>query len=198
MIKIGVFILPNKNLEQKIIKYKKEIKKNFGDQKYLSHLPHCTLCVVNTSKNSIKNIKKEKIFISKFKKEYRIKNYDVFYDDPITKGNTVVFKIEKNKFLKELQLQILKNLQKHVLKIKKDFKNLKMKNNFKKFGYPFVNSNWKPHYTIASISKKIKQKKFLKVFKNFRKRNINQKVKNIYFFQIKKNRHRLICIKKIN
>ena len=73
-----------------------------------------------------------------------------------------------------------------------------MKNNFKKFGYPFVNSNWKPHYTIASISKKIKQKKFLKVFKNFRKRNINQKVKNIYFFQIKKNRHRLICIKKIN
>ena len=53
MIKLGVFILPDKNLKLKILKYKKLIKKNFGDQKYLSHLPHCTLCVLNVSKKSI-------------------------------------------------------------------------------------------------------------------------------------------------
>ena len=109
MIKLGVFILPDKNLKLKILKYKKLIKKNFGDQKYLSHLPHCTLCVLNISKKSIREIKHDKILVRKFKRIYKIKNYDIFYDDPITKGNTIIFKIEKNKFLKELQLSILKN-----------------------------------------------------------------------------------------
>ena len=45
-----------------------------------------------------------------------------------------------------------------------------MKNNFKKYGYPFVNSNWKPHYTIASLSKKIKEKNFLTLLKSYKKK----------------------------
>ena len=198
MIKLGVFILPDKYLKLKIIRYKKLIKKFFGDQRYLSHLPHCTLCVFNISKSSIKNIKKERICISKLKKDYKVRNYDIFYNDPITKGNTIVFKIEKNRFLKELQLSILKNLQKYILKTKKNFKDSKMQNNFKKYGYPFVGSNWKPHYTIASLSKKIKEKNFLKLLESYEKKNIYQKVRNVYFFQIKKNHHKLLCIKKIN
>ena len=198
MIKLGVFILPDKYLKLKIIRYKKLIKKNFGVQRYLSHLPHCTLCVLNISKSSIKDIKKESISNIKLKKNYKVKDYDIFYNDPITKGNTIVFKIEKNKFLKELQLSILKNLQKYNLKTKKNFKDSKMKNNFKKYGYPFVNSNWKPHYTIASLSKKIKEENFLTLLKSYKKKNIYQKVRNIYFFQIKNNHHKLLCIKKIN
>ena len=198
MIKLGVFILPDKNLKLKILKYKKLIKKNFGDQKYLSHLPHCTLCVLNISKKSIREIKHDKILVRKFKRIYKIKNYDIFYDDPITKGNTIIFKIEKNKFLKELQLSILKNLKKYILKIKKNFKDPIMKKNYKIYGYPFVNSNWQPHYTIASLSKKIKKSSFLRLFKTYRKNNTIFKTQKIYFFQIKKNKHKLLCIKKIN
>ena len=197
MIKLGVFILPDKSLKLKIIRYKKLIKKNFGEQRYLSHLPHCTLCVLNVTKNSIKNIKTDKLIIRKFKQYLKIINYDIFYDDPITNGNTIIFKIEKNKFLKELQLTILKNLQKCNFKTKKNYKIRKMEKNFTKYGYPFVNINWKPHYTIASLSKKIKEKNFLKLLKNFKNKNISQKVNKVYFYQIKKNRHKLICIKKI-
>ena len=156
MIKLGVFILPDKNLKLKILKYKKLIKKNFGDQKYLSPSTLYFVCF-KCFKKSIREIKHDKILVRKFKRIYKIKNYDIFYDDPITKGNTIIFKIEKNKFLKELQLSILRNLKKYILKIKKNFKDPKMKKNYKIYGYPFVNSNWQPHYTIASLSKKIKK-----------------------------------------
>lgn len=197
MIKLGVFILPDKHLKIKIIKYKKLIKKNFGDQKYLTHLPHCTLCVLTVSKKSIKNIIKEKFFFRRTKQVYKVKNWDIFYKDPITKGNTIIFKIEKNKFLKELQFSILKILQPYILKNKTNFSNSKMRINFNKYGYPFVSSNWKPHYTVASLSKKVKKKDFLKILKSYKNTNIYQKVRNIYFFQIKKNQHKLLCIKKL-
>ncbi len=197
MIKLGVFILPDKFLKLKIIRYKKLIKKNYGNQKYLSHLPHCTLCVLNVSKNLIKNIKKEKLVIEKNSRKFKVKSYDIFYNDPITKGNTIVFKIEKNNFLTTLQLKILKNLQKYILKTKKNFKIFKMKDNFRKYGYPFVNTNWKPHYTVASLSKKIKEKNFLRLFKDYNDKNIFQKVNKVHFYQIKKDQHKLICIKKI-
>ena len=51
MIKLGVFILPSKKLKKKIISKKKDIKRKFGNQKYLNHLPHCTLCVIYTYEN---------------------------------------------------------------------------------------------------------------------------------------------------
>ena len=198
MIKLGVFILPNKYLKLKIIRYKKLIKKNYGNKKYLSHPPHCTLCVLYVSKDLIKNIKKEKLVIGKNRRQFKVKSYDIFYNDPITKGNTIIFKIEKNNFLKKLQLSILNNLQKYILKTRKNFKTSKMKENFRKYGYPFVNINWKPHYTVASLSKKIKEKNFLKLFTNHKKdKYVFQKVNKVYFYQIKKNQHKLICIKKI-
>ena len=197
MIKLGIFILPDKLLKLIIVRSKKIIKKNFGEQKYLSHLPHCTLCVLNVSNKSIIKIKKEKIFIGKLKKYYKVKNYEVFYNDPITKGNTIILKVDKNKVLKKLQLTILKSLQKYVLKTKSNYPTLNMQKNFNKYGYPFVNINWKPHYTIASLSKKVKVKNSLELVKKFKIKNKKQKLNNVHFFEIKKNQHKLLCIKKI-
>ena len=34
--------------------------------------------------------------------------------------------------------------------------------NYKKYGFPFIGKNWKPHLTIASIDKKQNDKKFTK------------------------------------
>lgn len=197
MIKLGVFILPNKKLEKILINNKKKIKKIFGKQKYLSHPPHCTICVLNISKKSINEIKKEKISVPKSGQKYKLLKTDIFIDDPMTKGNTLVFKIKKNKFLKNLQLNVLRILNKYILKSKKNYKEKKMQSNFKKFGYPFVNSNWYPHYTIASISKSASQKKYLKDFKKKIVSRSLQKINHISFFMIKKNNHKFICIKKI-
>ena len=85
MIKLGVFILPDKFLKSRIVRYKKLIKKNYGNQKYLSHLPHCTLCVLNVSKNLIKNIKKEKLVIEKIIENLRLKVTTFFTTIPLLK-----------------------------------------------------------------------------------------------------------------
>ena len=91
-----------------------------------------------------------------------------------------------------MQLQILKLIKKYLIKKTINFTNLKMKNNFKKYGYPFVNLNWLPHFTIASIAKKQKQKIFINNFKNFKNYIPKQKVKYIYFYKIKKQQHKFL------
>ena len=83
------------------------------------------------------------------------------------------------------------------MKDKKKFKNILMKKNYQRFGYPFVNANWRPHFTIASISKSSTNKIYFKNFKNVKFDKINQKINHIFFFRIKKNNHKLICSKKI-
>ena len=135
------------------------MKKNFGSQKYLNHLPHCTLCVLYVSNLFLQSMKKKSLKVQ-YLKEFKIEKTDVFFNDPVTRGNTLIFKIKKNKFLNSMQLQILRLMKKYLIKKKINFINLKMKNNFKKYGYPFVNLNWLPHFTIASITKK-RTKKYL-------------------------------------
>ena len=197
MIKLGVFILPSKKLKKKIISKKKDIKRKFGNQKYLNHLPHCTLCVIYTSRKSLNTIVKDEVFKYQNKKEAKIKKFDIFFNDPITKGDTLIFKIEKNIFLKKLQLQVCKKLIKYNIKTKKRFNNVLMNKNYQKFGYPFVNTNWHPHFTIASISKSSTNKVYFKKLKNEKFNEISEQIKYIFFYQIKKNNHKFFCSIKI-
>ena len=85
---------------------------------------------------------------------------------------------------------------KFALKKKQRFNDKLMNKNYKLFGYPFIKSNWKPHFTIASISMKKNQKNFINKFKliNIRRK---QSLKNIFLYQIKKDKHKLICKIKI-
>ena len=197
MIKLGIFILPNYSIKRKILNKKKDIRKHFGKQKYLSHIPHCTVCVIYISENSINKIKKEMILKFKEKKYLKIEKFDIFFNDPITKGNTLIFKIKKNNFLNILQSEILKKLKKYRIKIKKRFNNKQMRDNFKKYGYPFVKRNWNPHFTVASISKFSSDKNYFEKFKLEKFSPLLQNINRIYFFQIKKNKHKFICTKKI-
>ena len=191
MIKLGVFLAPNSKIKKVIINFKKKVKKNFGTQNYLNHPPHCTLCVLYASNLFLQNFKKKNLIV-KYKKEFKLEITDVFFNDPITKGNTLIFKIKKNKFLSSVQLQILKFMKQYLINKKINFPNLKMQNNFKKYGYPFVNSNWLPHFTIASIAKKNNQEAFINNFKNYKNNTPKQKVKYIYFYEIKKQQHKFL------
>ena len=191
MIKLGVFLIPNSKLKKVIINLKRDVKKNFGFQKYLSHPPHCTLCVLYVSNSFLQSMKKKSLKV-KYHKEFKIDKTDIFFNDPVTKGNTLILKIKKNKFLSSVQLQILKLIKKYLIKKTMNFMNLKMKNNFEKYGYPFVNTNWFPHFTIASITKNKNQKIFINNFKNFKNYTSKQKVKYIYFYEIKKQKHKLL------
>ena len=196
MIKLGIFILPNKSIKNKILNLKKIVKKKFGSQTYLNHLPHCTIYVFNTAKSNLRFLKKIKFKIHIKNKFFKITKTDIFYNDPVTKGNTYILKINKNNFLKKLQLSILKNFNKYSQKKKIKFINKTMKKNYNIYGYPFINSNWKPHFTIASISKKKDQINFKKLFRKLNT-TYKQTVSQIYLYKIKKNQHKLICKIKI-
>lgn len=196
MIKLGIFILPNSSIKKKILFFKKNVKKNFGVQTYLNHIPHCTMYVFETSKKNLKEIKKVDQILIKRKKSFEIDKTDIFFNDPITKKNTYIIKLKKNLFLNNLQKMIVDLFSKFALKKKQRFNDKLMNKNYKLFGYPFIKSNWKPHFTIASISMKKNQKNFINKFKliNIRRK---QSLKNIFLYQIKKDKHKLICKIKI-
>tara|TARA_B100001248_G_C27339806_1_gene435724 strand:- start:7 stop:597 length:591 start_codon:yes stop_codon:yes gene_type:complete len=196
MIKLGIFILPNSSIKKKILFFKNYVKKNFGVQTYLNHIPHCTMYVFETSKKNLKEIKKMNRVLIKRKKTFEIDKTDIFFNDPITKKNTYIIKIKKNLFLNNLQKIILDLFSKFALKKKQRFNDKLMNKNYKLFGYPFIKKNWKPHFTIASISMKKNQKNFINKFKliNIRRK---QSLKNIFLYQIKKDKHKFICKIKI-
>ena len=54
MIKLGIFLLPDAKLKKLINNNKIQIIRIFGNQKYVSHLPHCTLCVLDVSEKIMK------------------------------------------------------------------------------------------------------------------------------------------------
>ena len=197
MIKIGVFILPNKKFRKLILKQKKNILKKFGFQRYVNHLPHCTLCVLNVSNKVINEKKFKKTIKLNNKKKYYIEKNGIFLNDPITKGDTLFFQVKKNQFLNKLQIFIIKNFYEYKLNKKLIFKNKKMRKNYSKYGYPFVGSNWKPHFTIASISKKVKKKSFINKFKKVKIGKLSQNINKIYFYKINNNNHKLLWSTKV-
>ena len=68
-----------------------------------------------------------------------------------------------------------------------------MKNNYIKFGYPYVNENWNPHFTIASIKKNKSSKIFIDNFlKTKLKAFPREKLEKVYIYKIIKNKHKLL------
>ena len=95
MIKIGLFIIPNLSLKNFISKLKSLVRKKFGHQTYINHLPHCSLYVFKTNKKNLNILKDKRLIISKYKKKYLTDKTDIFYNDPITTKNTYIIKIKK-------------------------------------------------------------------------------------------------------
>ena len=191
MIKIAVFIIPKKKIKKKILNLKSIVKKNLGNQPYLTHPPHCTLFTMDVSKNILKNKNiLKKIQIKKNLKNILIINKTgLFSNDPITGGQTIYFKIIKNSFLRKLQSVLLKSFSKfksNNLNVK--FKFGWMKRNYNKFGYPFVGTNWKPHLTVASLTNISKKNKFIG---NFLKQKVSLKefINKVYIFKVNKDKH---------
>ena len=85
MIKIGIFIIPNFYLKDQIINLKKNVKKRFGFQTYIDHLPHCTLYVFKSIGKNINNLKKIKNISLNENNFFFLDKTDIFFNDPITK-----------------------------------------------------------------------------------------------------------------
>ena len=118
----------------------------------------------------------------------------IFYNDPLTAGHTFFHHIKKNKKIVEIQLKHLKKINKNLDVFKNNielFKNNVLKNNYKKYGFPFVGKIWIPHTTIASIKNLKKNNKYTKQFLS-KKIKLKCSVKEIKFYKIIKDRHQFL------
>ena len=192
-MKIGIFIEP-KNENLKTIKiWKKIIKKNFKYHKYLNHPPHLTVAVFDFKKKiPIKNFKNLLKEIPQKKFNIKFLKPSIFYNDPITKCDTLHFTVKKDKELINLQKHIFKKFKKfdEFIKRKKKFNNKKFNINLKKFGYPFVGKEWLPHFTIASLKGDVKMKN--SILSKFLKQKITKKflrVDNVSLWKINREKH---------
>ena len=192
MYKIAAFIEFDQKITNKILSQKKVVKKKFGDQIYLKHPVHLTLFTLNIKKI----VELRDIYINDKAKQSKpfsifITQPGIFYNDPLTGGHTFFHHIKKSKKLNEIQLKHLKKINKNLVIYKKNiklFKNDILKNNYRKYGFPFVDKIWIPHTTIASIKNLKENDKYIKQFLS-KKIKLKCFVKEIKFYKIIKDRH---------
>jgi 2'-5' RNA ligase len=194
----GVFLDPSPYLKKNINFWKKKIMLNYGKCKFVMHPAHCTLFYskIFNRKFAIKKLDLLARRIGKIK--LTINKKSTFIDYSSSKGKLVLyFNVKYNKKLYKLQNEILNILSKYVDK-KYIFKNIYLykknkisKDNFSKFGFPFVNKNWTPHFTIASIKNDQHRKKFISNFLNAKIKHVFY-VKSLSYWNINANKHDLI------
>ncbi len=192
MYKIAAFIEFDKNITNKILNQKKKVKKKFGNQIYLNHPVHLTLFTLNIKKiNELK-----KIYMNEKKKQSKpfslyLTKPGIFYDDPLTGGQTFFHYIKKNKKISEIQIRHLKKINKNLIVLKNRlnlFGNKVLNNNYKKYGFPFTGNIWIPHITVASIKNLKKNNKYIKQFLS-EKIKLKCDIRKIKFYKIIKDRH---------
>jgi len=190
---IGFFIEPEKKLKKVIIDYKRIVKKNYGNQIYLSHPAHLTLFTMTVKRK----LPKDKIIkISKFLKNFKnirikIAKIKFFYNDPQTKGHAMFLSLKKNTSLNNFQMKMIRFLNQIIGSkniVKKNKFNGKLRKDYRRYGYPFVGKNWIPHFTISSISKKHNLEKIQSIVK--KKVLLTTNVKKISIWHINKNQHK--------
>ena len=89
MFKIAAFITFENNFNNKVLRFKKKVKKKFGNQIYLNHPVHLTLFTLKIKK--ITSLRK--IYINKSNNKIlklNINSTGVFYNDPFTDGHTLL------------------------------------------------------------------------------------------------------------
>tara|TARA_Y100001970_G_scaffold284661_1_gene402504 strand:- start:1282 stop:1884 length:603 start_codon:yes stop_codon:yes gene_type:complete len=190
---IGFFIEPDQKLKKIIINYKRIVKKNFGNQIYLSHPAHLTLLTMSVKRKLHKNkIIKITKFIKNFKNiKIKISKIKFFFNDPQTKCHTMFFSLKKNTSLNNFQMKLISFLNQIIESkniVKKDKFDGKLKKDYRRYGYPYVGKNWIPHFTISSISKKHNLEKIQFLIK--KKISLKSNIKKISIWSINKDQHK--------
>lgn len=193
-----ITLIPEKKLCNIILNLKNKAKKIVGNQLYIDDLPHITLYIINVKESFFDDFE-EKISLKKF--NIYISGWLNFLNDPITKKNTITFRIKKNKEIDKYQKDIINlfdNIKKNVSKrYKKMYPSLnkEFKNNIELYGYPFIGNIWKPHISIASFDKE----SFNKIYDNFKKIDINGSyyIDSLNIYKLDENKNKLKLLKRI-
>ena len=151
----AVFIEPEGELRNNILKWKKMVEAKFPNQSYCSHPPHSTLIYVNIKQEEMALVAVGKALVGLPALNNKIVEAGVFWNDSATGGgHTLYWKIQSNQILFDLQRQVAESLHPFIsnnLEPKFVKKLPLLKNSFDRYGFPFIGNHWIPHMTIASL-----------------------------------------------
>ena len=107
----AVFIEPEGELRNNILKWKKMVEVKFPNQSYCSHPPHSTLIYVNIKQEEMALVAVGKALVGLPAFNNKIVEADVFWNDSATGGgHTLYWKIQSNQILFDLQRQVAESL----------------------------------------------------------------------------------------
>jgi len=156
-----IAILPRGDLQSKILDCKAKIQRAVGDQLYLTDPPHLTVFLASfQDRNPLRDTLRD-LTTELLSPVIRIEGWHVFEQDCLTGNNTLVIKINDSdkETLRQLQSKVvertaeLRDLKASLARYKTAWQSLSQarRQAVEEFGFPFVGSDWQPHFTIASI-----------------------------------------------
>jgi len=152
---------PPNNIVSFVQKYKDKVRSIAPSSSYLNHFVHSTIYVFNSDNERSEIIEEINNCIKNIQIFYvNIYNWRVFYNDLITKSDTLVLEIEINKKIINFQNKIVKSLS-NIRSNNIHYNNTwegEYLESYNRWGFPFVGNHWIPHITIASLSN---QNKFI-------------------------------------
>jgi len=156
-----IAILPRGELQSKILDCKSAVRGAVGNQLYVTDPPHLTVFLASfQDRNLLCNSLKE-LTTALVSPVIRMEGWHVFEQDCLTGNNTLVIKINDSdkETLRSLQNKViertaeLRDQRASLCRYQAAWQTLSQerRNAVEQFGFPFLGSDWQPHFTIASI-----------------------------------------------
>ena len=156
-----IAILPRGDLQSKILDCKAKIQRAVGDQLYLTDPPHLTVFLASFQDRNLLCDTLRDLTTELLSPVIRMEGWHVFEQDCLTGNNTLVIKINESdkETLRQLQSKVvertadLRDKMESLARYKTAWQSLSQarRQAVEEFGFPFVGSDWQPHFTIASI-----------------------------------------------
>jgi len=156
-----IAILPRGELQSKILDCKSAVQRAVGDQMYLTDPPHLTVFLASFQDRNLLCDTLELVTGGLKSPRIRIEGWHVFENDCLTGNNTLVMKINDSdkETLRAIQALIIRCVagQREKTASLARFQaawptlSQERQRSVEEFGFPFIGSDWQPHFTIASI-----------------------------------------------
>ena len=156
-----VAILPRDELQSIIVDCKSVVQTAVGNQMYLTDPPHLTVFLASFQDRNLLCDTLEWVTGDLKSPRIRIEGWHVFENDCLTGNNTLVTKINDSdkEVLRVIQGKIIRSiapLREKTASLDRyqsawSTLNQERQRAVKEYGFPFIGSDWQPHFTIASI-----------------------------------------------
>jgi len=156
-----IALLPRGGLQSEILDCKAKVQRAVGDQLYLTDPPHLTVFLASFQDQNLLCDKLGELTTELHSPVIRMEGWHVFEQDCLTGNNTLVIKINDfdKETLRRLQNKVvertakLRDLKASLARFQTAWQSLSQarRKAVEQFGFPFVGSDWQPHFSIASI-----------------------------------------------